>query len=172
MTRFTFTSRLEERFLEDLESLLYFNPRQLDLRESIESAVEHYGKPEITTHGGSLRMAVGDIKECQCLFALDGSLETGSLAGLIIFIRQDEENLVVLHLAVKDSYSVNGEHAAEQLALQMLAQVREVARRIRGLRQIILLYRGGLVIPVRATRETAVSKSGLSESGLSEIGQI
>lgn len=150
MGRFIFTSQLGEQFRDDLESLLYFNPRQGHVREGIESAIERYGKPEISFRGSSLRMTIGEIQDSQCLFVLDGALDGRSLAGLIIFFRQDEENLVVLHLAVKDSYSANGEHAAEQLAVQMLAQVREVARRIRGIRRLILLYRAGLAIPVRS----------------------
>ena len=167
MARFIFTSRLEEHFREDLESLLYFNPRQRHVRESIESAVERYGRPEISLRGTSLCMTVGDLPDSQCLFALDSALEGGGLAGLIIFIRPDEENLVVLHVAVKDSYSVDGEHAAEQLALQLalqlLAKVREIARRIRGLRQIILLYRGGLTIPVHSTQDVQSSALDLRE---------
>ena len=167
MERFTFTSQLEERFHEDLEALLYFNPRQRHVRQGIESAIERYGKPEISRKGTSLRMSVGEFQDSQCLFALDGGPETVCLAGLIIYIRQDEENLVVLHVAVQDAYSVDGEHAEEQLALQLLAKVREVARRIRGLRQIILLYRGGLSIPVHSNQG---SKLDLSELGKLESG--
>ena len=156
MGRFIFTSQLGEEFREDLESLLYFNPRQRHVRAGIESAIEQFGKPEISPRGRSLRLTIGDMQDSQCLFVLDGALAEGNLAGLIIFHRQDEENLVVLHLAVRDSYSVNGEHAAEQLPVQMLAQVRGIARRIRGLRQIILLYRGGLAIPVRSGDELRI----------------
>ena len=77
-------------------------------------------------------------------------------------IFEKEINQVLLE--EKNSMTLNNK---EQLALQLLAKVREVARRIRGLRQIILLYRGGLSIPVHSNQG---SKLDLSELGKLESG--
>lgn len=148
MTRFHFTSRLHVSHQEELESLLYFNPQQRRVKTEIERAVEDYGKPEIETEGESLRVSVGDKPIAQCLFALDQLVEPPRVAGLILYLRQGD-SLVILHVAVSEDYSTTGPSSDQKLVLRMLAQVREVGKLIRGVRYLNLLYRGGLVVPVR-----------------------
>jgi hypothetical protein len=153
MGRFNFTSRLEELHRSDLESLLYFNPEQGRVIGAIERTLADWGIPEIGTEGEWLKITLGSGPQIQALYAIDVTAETASLAGVVIFTRSSEETLDLLHMAVNDGYAASGPHGEERLAVQMLCRVRELARRLRGVRQVILHYRGGLAIPVQLNRD-------------------
>ncbi len=153
MGRFSFTSRLDEEHRDDLESLLYFNPEQIEVVDQIEKTIGEWGTPEIITEAGHLKISMSSGPQIQALYAIDGADARPKLAGLVIFTRKDTENLELLHMAVSVGYSAKGAHGDENLALSMLCRVRDVARRLRGVRHIILHYRGGLAIPVQLNRD-------------------
>lgn len=153
MGRFIFTSRLEENHRDSLESLLYFNPGQDRVIAEVEKVIESWGTPEICPANGFLKVSLTSAPEVQSLFALDSAGEETRLAGLVVFTRQDEESLVILHLVVGEEYSANGSQAGHGLALSMLCRVREIARLIRGVRRIVLHYRGGIAVPVQTQRD-------------------
>jgi hypothetical protein len=144
---------------DDLESLLYFNPEQTRVINEIEKTIADWGTPEISTDGDLLKLSLSSGPDIQALYALDGIDGQLQLAGLVIFTRSNEESLDLLHMAVTKGYSAKGAHSGEKLALNMLCRVREVARRLRGVQQIILHYRGGLAIPVQLNRDRFLSKA-------------
>jgi len=160
MGRFIFTSRLEERHRDDLESLLYFNPGQRRVLDQVEKVIENWGTPEIRVENGFLKVALSVVPEVQSLFVLDAAAEAARLAGVVVFTRQDEENLELLHLAVAEDYSTNGSYAGEKLVLSMLGRVREIARMIRGVRWIVLRYQGGITVPVRNRHDGFLDQTG------------
>ena len=97
---------------------------------------------------GRLRISVEGLPESQTLFALDVSEEKPILAGVMVYMRTDPENLVLLHIAVREDYSRAGIYGDEMLVWRFMTQLRDIAKRIKGIRSITLKYSSGLVIPV------------------------
>jgi len=137
MCPFVFTSELAAAQRETLESLLYFNPNQQRVREVIEHVIERYGQPRITVVHGLLRVSVEGLPDVQSIFALD---EMQRLVGAAVFTRIETEAIVLLHLAVDADYAADGERASAMLAIRLMAQVRAIAARIRGVRFMSVLY--------------------------------
>ncbi len=143
-----FSSILGIEYREDLEQLMFFNPLQNKALTGINHAISEYGVPGIVEDNGHLRISVEGLPESQTLFAFDDASEKPILAGVMVYMRTDPENLVLLHIAVHQDYSRAGIYGDEMLVWRFMTQLREIARRIKGIRSITLKYSSGLVIPV------------------------
>ncbi len=147
-SRIRFSSILDREYRDDLEDLMFFNPQQRKALTGINHSISEYGVPSIVETNNRLRISVEGLPESQTLFALDHSAQKPVLAGVMVYMRTDPENLVLLHIAVKEDYSRSGIYGDEMLVLRFMTQLRDIAKRIKGIRAITLKYSSGLVIPV------------------------
>jgi len=133
---FRYTSTLEPGYSNELEQLLFFNPGQHSAHSAIVDSVEMFGEPFVENDGERLRVNVRKLDEAQTLFAFDGDI----LAGLLVYSRVSHERLVVIHIAVSEDYSSYGKFANKLLVIRMSQQLRESARRIKGIETIRIMY--------------------------------
>lgn len=133
-----FTSSLEASYRDELEHLLFFNPGQANALGGIINAVETYGTPELFIKDDLLRVRLEKLAEVQSIFALDGE----RLAGVLLYARSEMRSLIVPHIAVADDYSAQGSNADSFLVIRLIDTLRSSARRIKGVKQISLLYGG------------------------------
>lgn len=133
-----FTSRLHPRYGEALEQLIFFNPGQRRALEGIFDSIETFGAPRVEIEGGRLRVKLEKLEEVQTLFALEGS----RLVGVTVYSRIAPARLVVIHLAVDAASTLTGPYGRSRVAIQMVRQVRESARRIKGVEAVRVLYGG------------------------------
>jgi hypothetical protein len=77
--------------------MFFFNPRQADYREEIVHAVELFGDPKIKESSNGLTILLPKVSHAQCLFSVD--LEGSKLGGVVIFTREEAEELEILHFA-------------------------------------------------------------------------
>lgn len=144
---FSFVSSVDAGCWKDVEALFYFHPRQPALIESIKACVEAYGAPEILEHGGRIHLGIPK-NGAQCLFACHRERRPGVPVGVVLYLRTSTELLHILHLAVHPTYEQGGQHAELDLALQLVNQVRQLARRLSGVRRVQLPYmRTSLAVP-------------------------
>jgi len=136
-----FSSVLGSEYHSDLESLLFFNPQQEKIQFGIVDWLEKFGQPEIMADGDRLRIKVGAFPDVQTLFGFDNNdNQEANLVGVIVYVRTDGENLIVLHVAVKEEYSLAGIYAEEMLVMRFFAELRKVGHRIKGVRLITFMY--------------------------------
>jgi hypothetical protein len=140
MTQLFFSSVLKDSYYDDLENLLFFNAQQQQFRAEIIQSVETYGSPSIMKEGDRLRVKVGQLSQVQSLFGFDSDRPDASLIGVILYFREQMEQLTVLHIAVQSHYVATGYYADQLLAVRLLQQVREVAAHIKGVNSVALLY--------------------------------
>lgn len=159
MSEIIFASRLPAACREELESLMFFHPGQIQVSGAIDEAIEEYGVPQIADDGDYLRLRVGETFEVQNLFALVGNGDQTDLAGVAVYLRTDIETIVLLHIAVKEEYSFAGSRPREMVTMRMLAKLREIARQIKGVRHIVVLYGNG----GRRRLEVCRQRPGLSD---------
>ena len=133
---FRYTSTLEPGYSNELEQLLFFNPGQHSAHSAIVDSIEMFGEPFVENDGERLRVNVRKLDEAQTLFAFDGDI----LAGLLVYSRVSHERLVVIHIAVSEDYSSYGKFANKLLVIRMSQQLRESARRIKGIETIRIMY--------------------------------
>jgi hypothetical protein len=135
-----FTSHIPAEHYHQLEALLFFNGRQHRVRKGIETAILHFGPPEIVREGANLRVRVAGPKEAQCLFAVERDGKSSRPVGVILYVRDSFERITVLHLVVAEAYAVGGPRASHNLLLRLVQAVKRVARRTSGIRHVELLY--------------------------------
>lgn len=135
-----FVSTLPAEHYHQLEALLFFNGRQHRVRKGIETAIHHYGPPEIVREGGSLRVRVAGPSDAQCLIAVERDGSAARPVGVILYVRDSFECIKVLHLVVAEAYAVGGPRAKHNLLLRLVQAVRRVARRTSGIRHVELVY--------------------------------
>lgn len=129
--------------MEDLENLLFFNPQQINIQNKIIEMVEKYGSPSIVKRQDQLRIILENVPEVQSLFAFEMGEESKKLIGVMVYLRQNTETLLVIHLGVHDTYSTSGLNADKVLIIQFMSQLKRIARNIKGIQKIILLYGKG-----------------------------
>ena len=146
--RIGFSSVLGTDYMEDLEMLLFFNPQQGRTLSAINDSIKDYGIPHIYVEEGHLRVGLKDLPGTQTLFALEDTLDRPELVGVMVFHRVDVETIVLLHIAVRQEYSRYGSRADAGLVSRMIAELRGVARKLKGVRSIQLTYLKGVAFPV------------------------
>jgi len=144
---FRITSRLPVQHRPALEELLFFNARQDQLRHRIVETIDRYGMPEVVERDGTLRVRLAGAEQVQSLFAVDAA---EAPLGLALFVREDEERFVIVHIGVAPAWSADGPNAHTHLFFHLLQAIRAAARRTRGVRYVDLFYGAGRMrhIPV------------------------
>jgi len=135
-----FVSSLPPQHHLQLESLLFFNRRQDQVRSGIEDAISRYGAPEIVSDAHGLKVRVAGPVEAQCLFAVEQRGGGSRPVGLILYTRDSFERITVMHLVVAEEYAAGGPFASQHLLLRLVQAVKRVARRTSGIRHVELLY--------------------------------
>lgn len=147
VARLVLRSSVEARWRAALEQLLFFNTGQRRVRQELIAAIDRYGTMEIVDVAGRLGVRVGRLPQAQQLFAVGVD---GRPLGCIVFCRVDPERLLVLHVAVAEEYAAGGGHAQGMLLMRLVAAVRAIARRTRGVELVELTYGAGRAIRLRA----------------------
>ncbi len=147
-TRIGFSSILGSEYLEDLERLLFFNPLQEKALDGIHHSIREHGVPSIYLDNGRLRVKVEEPSEVQTLYALDDAKGKPMLVGVMVFARSEPETIDLLHIAIREEYSRFGEKADAGLVSKFLDQLRQIAKRLKGVHSICLKYAAGLKLPV------------------------
>jgi hypothetical protein len=143
---FVFRSRLSPSHHRALEELVFFNPRQRDAEAAITEAVDLYGPPAIVSDQAGLSVVVGTRDDVQCLFALapvdDDASDQLELAGIVMYLRVSNEEVVVLHLGVAEAFC-HSRRSGLEVVSALVRTVRAAARRLRGVERLTMLYLQG-----------------------------
>lgn len=143
------TSILPVSYRDELERIVFFNPQQSKVAPPLVAAVGRYGVPTITEDAGRLLFHLRGFHEIQSLFALDESEAPTALVGAIMFVREQEDRMLVLHLAVHERYTARSERAGACVALRLFAAVRSACARTKGIGWLRILYPDEKSIPIR-----------------------
>ena len=154
LAKFEYISVVSPGMRDAVEALFFFNPRQRRVREGIRVSVELFGRPKILEQDGKLWIGVSS-GATQCLFASDQSRSPARLAGVMLYLRPTPDVLSITHLAVDPDYVAGGSRGGDGLGLLLIEQVRQIARRINGVRRIELPYRNRCFLPVASGDQTS-----------------
>jgi hypothetical protein len=130
---------------EELENLLFFNPRQHKVREGIRDSLSQFGHPRVVESKTGLSVRVGDL-EAQTLFAFDTDHTSEAPVGAVVFLRTSPEEVTILHVAVEDEYGLQGSRSGVGLGIALVEQVKEIAARIVGVKRLLFFYRHQVVM--------------------------
>eukprot|EP01156_Anaeramoeba_ignava_P015967 Anaeramoba_ignava/a617238_6.p1 GENE.a617238_6~~a617238_6.p1 ORF type:complete len:147 (-),score=20.09 a617238_6:128-568(-) len=136
MKSITFTSVLNIKFLEKLKTLLFFNPEQQKIVTGILASIEKYGLPKIEPEGENIVIKVGELTEVQSIYAIDNE----ELVGVMLFFRETAQNITLLHIAVAEEHSLQGNKGNKMIALQLIYKLKEIAAKIKDVKTISIYY--------------------------------
>lgn len=140
-----FTSSLAAEHRDDIERLLFFNGNQAKVARSIGLVTQRYGMPRIRVVADRLRIGL-DPHEPQTLFAVERDADDEHAIGIAVYVREGDA-LVVLFVAVDESYSSRGEYAEVGLLRRLIAELQAAARRVRGIAAVTVYF--GRATPTR-----------------------
>jgi len=143
------TSILPVSYRDELERIVFFNPEQSKVATPLLAAVGRYGVPTITEEAGRLLFHLSGFREIQSLFALDESEAPAALVGAVMFVRDREDRMLLLHLAVHERYTARSDRAGAWVALRLVAAVRSACARTKGIGWLRILYPDEKTIPIR-----------------------
>lgn len=125
---------------EEMEELLFFNPRQAALENEILATIRAFGIPRTQIKEGRLRIEVGHGLVVGTLFALVATEDGEELAGAMLFLRKDSR-LLCLHLSVGEPYSLRGPYATLGVAARLLDGLQKIGARIAGVDHLEVYYK-------------------------------
>jgi hypothetical protein len=134
------SSVLPLAYRDELERIVFFNPQQSRFIDPVLAAVNRYGIPAIIEEKDRLRLSVPAFAAVQTLYALDGPAPTAVLAGVAAFVRETEDTMLLLHVAVHQDYTTEGPRADEWVPVRLVSAVRDICRRTRGITCLRVLY--------------------------------
>jgi hypothetical protein len=140
------TSILGTKHANELEELLFFHPHQGRFRRNIIASVERHGSPRISQQGGRLRIQLQFLEDVQSLYAVARTGQDEELVGVLVYTRIEPATLEILHIVVKDEYTLFGKHAQHGLTFRFIEELCRIGRMIRGIRFVRLAYDRGRVI--------------------------
>lgn len=124
-----------------VESLLYFNGGQFRMREAIARTIEVYGVPELAEAADGLTVKVTGAPAAQTLWAVHEEGPMARTVGVLVYARDADDVITVLHVGVADDYAQGGVHASEHVLSRLMQQARQVARDTKGVRHFGIAYR-------------------------------
>ena len=139
MVPLLFSSRLNSEQRDELESLMFFHPEQNQHMSSINASIASYGFPKIVVEGGTLRVRIEGL-EVQTLYAFAERGNKQDLAGVLVYTRIHDDTLVLLHMAVRPEFCYSTGYKNELVLARLLAQLRSIAKRIKGIKKLSILY--------------------------------
>lgn len=134
--------------------MVFFNPEQSLITGKLVALVRRYGVPEIFEDAGCLRFRSRGLGVLQTLYCLDATEGTDHLVGVAMFTRLRRRSLVVVHLAVHEDYTSRGRWSGEAVVAQLIAAIRTVGLRTRGVTILRILYPHDLRFRLASARET------------------
>jgi hypothetical protein len=134
-----FSSSLRSDQRDELESLMFFHPEQGQHTSSINASILSYGFPKVIDEGGVLRIGIEGL-EVQTLYAFVDRGAPKDLAGVLVYTRVHGDTLVLLHMAVRPEFCYSIGYKNELVLVRILAQLRAIAKRIRGIKKLSILY--------------------------------
>jgi len=134
-----FSSSLNSNQRDELESLMFFHPEQGQHTSSINASIRSYGFPKVIDEGGALRIGIEGL-EVQTLYAFVDRGAAKDLAGVLVYTRVHDDTLVLLHMAVRPEFCYSIGYKNELVLVRILTQLRAIAKRIRGIKKLSILY--------------------------------
>jgi hypothetical protein len=134
-----FSSRLDTSQRDELESLMFFHPQQDLHASSINTSIMSYGFPKIVEEDRTLRIGIEGLA-VQTLYAFVERGQRQDLVGVLVYTRICDDTLVVLHMAVQPEFCYSSGYKNELVLVRILAQLRAIAKRIRGIKKLSILY--------------------------------
>jgi len=134
-----FSSSLSSDQRDELESLMFFHPEQGQHISSINASIISYGFPKVIEEKGSLRIGIEGL-EVQTLYAFVDRGVKKDLAGVLVYTRVHDDTLVLLHMAVRPEFCYSIGYKNELVLVRILAQLRSIAKRIKGIKKLSILY--------------------------------
>ncbi|MBV8532418.1 MAG: hypothetical protein JO207_01310 [Verrucomicrobia bacterium] len=134
-----FSSSLSSDQRDELESLMFFHPEQGQHVSSINASIVSYGFPKVIEDKGVLRIGIEGL-EVQTLYAFVDRGVKKDLAGVVVYTRVHDDTMVLLHMAVRPEYCYSIGYKNELVLVRILTQLRAIAKRIKGIKKLSILY--------------------------------
>jgi hypothetical protein len=150
MGKLGFSSVLPDAYRQELERIVFFNPKQNRVRESLIDSVHRYGVPVVVVEAGTLRFRVPAFGLVQSLYALHEGEQPARLLGVAMFVRESRHSVLLLHLAVHEDYAADGVHADAWVTPRLLSTVRNACQRVRGITSLRMLYPHVVQVRIRS----------------------
>ena len=128
-------AELPPEWKEELDALLFDNPRQAALERQILATIREFGLPRTRIADGRLRIALDDGIVLGSLFAIVESEEGAALAGALLFLRKNSA-MLCLHLSVDEPFALGRPRASLRVASRLLEELRRIASLIAGVDRV------------------------------------
>jgi hypothetical protein len=141
-----FRSHIRGSYREELERLFFFNWQQSRYAPRITESVQEYAKPRIFEHPNgnvSLEFTKRDIG--QTLHVFDSKSPKASLVGVLMFARDNAEQITIVHLAVHETCGRIFKEEGINVAGEIIKKALDSFRNLKGIQRVRIYYNGKVI---------------------------
>lgn len=146
--RIHFAPLLKPRHRSELNRLFFLNASQKGMQAAILAAVDRYGLPRLKRRRDFLRITLDGCTDAQNLFAIEQYSLRSRLVGCVVYLRESLGMLAIVHLAVHPEFTMAAIPGRLPLAAELISQVKQIAKSIKGVQRVALPYAAGRTLPV------------------------
>lgn len=135
-----FKSSLDSGYRDELDSLFYFNRNQSRYVDRINSSIEEYSKPIVVQENGEVSLVFKDRDMGQTLHILDGDYEGASLIGVLMYVRDSEERITIVHMALHEECKRILKEDGVNIVGIVLDEVLTIFKKMKGIKKVRIYY--------------------------------
>lgn len=135
-----FRSVIEPHYYGELERIFYFNMNQSRYAERITRSVKEYDKPCIIRDIDGIRLAFRNPDLGQTLHIFDTDKENASIIGVLMFVRDNREQVTLVHLALHEKCSAIFRVEGVNITMVVFKELVRLLRKMNGVEHIRLYY--------------------------------
>jgi hypothetical protein len=142
-------SKIKTKFRNNLKNLIFFNTQQSKVTSGIIASIEKYGSPVILENNNFLTVGIDKLEGVQSIFAVEYSDGREILAGVLLFYRASLKEIVLLHIAIAEEYTLSATKGKSYLASEMIMHLKNIGRSLKGVEYITIYYHKNIIKRVR-----------------------
>lgn len=136
-----FRSNIDASYREELERLFFFNWNQSRYAKRITQSVKDYAKPVIVDlEDDEIALVFKDREIGQTLHIFDSDLANASLIGVVMYERDTEERITIVHLALHERCKQIFKDEKVNIAAVVLEELFVLFRKIKGVQRVRIYY--------------------------------
>lgn len=135
-----FTSKLDARYREDLDSLFYFNRNQWRYVDRINQSITDYSKPVVVEEDGEVALVFKDRKIGQTLHIMDSDEEDATLIGVVMYVRDSIDRVTIVHLVLHENCKIIYKQDKINILGIVLDKVLRLITKLKGVETVRIYY--------------------------------
>ncbi|WP_133120222.1 hypothetical protein [Rhodohalobacter barkolensis] len=120
--------------------MFYFNRNQSRYVDRINQSIKEYSKPIVVEENGEVALVFKEREIGQTLHIFDGDYEGAALIGAVMYVRDSEERITIVHMALHEECSRIYKEEGVNIVGIVMHEVLSIFKKMKGVSTVRIYY--------------------------------